>query len=1084
MKFNKDQELAINTIDDNVCVIAGAGTGKTAILTHRFINIIKKSPLEPSKAMEKILAITFTKKATKEMVDRISKEIENLEEENSRFKGLYKNIGLLNISTIDSFCQKIISENSFKIGLPSDYKIIEEAEANLILNKALQDVFVKYLQSDQTLTKYLVDKNYAKEEFFLYELRDTYKKIKAKGYDFDELLGKNPLYSLEDSNLDIFLLKLGETVESLKEEKIINGRDKIVKDIKNGLIANLRTDDQEIIKASLYELKKGLDNLSKKTDVDFLQKDLRLTILFYEKEDLVYYELINSMVKDLDRIYMEEKKAKGLVEFSDLLYYTNLLLDDKKVLDEIKNKYSHIMIDEFQDTNSYQKKIFYKISTDKNFLDRKNLFVVGDPKQSIYGFRGSDLNVFKEVREDIERTGGKIIELKENYRSSHTLVSYANNLFTRLMAKDYTSLEAKIPWAKDDLYNKKIEYINIVGKEDEEKLAEGEIVARKILDLHKQGRDLSDIGVLFRSSTKLAELEYYLSVYNIPYINPKSRNFYNKREILDIILFFKFLNNPEDSESLYGLLRSNFFLIDDNSLFKLAKASDKSLYYNLSNYIGEDENFIFAKEILENIISIKNKVSMYEVFKTFINSCNYYEFLTLTSTTNQEIENVKKFEEMILAFEENNSSSINEFLDFLMLEEKDDLNEALVLSSKGAVNLMTIHGSKGLEFKSVIFYDCQNSPAKDKSSIILNDKFGYGIRTRKDSQAFALVQEENFLEYLEERDRLLYVCVTRAKEDFIFISTKERKIPSDDSDNSFLSLLESLEDYDYEIIEAMPKQITSKKGIKKISTDESKVRDHKLRTKEQIKVTSSISAYMVYKRCPREYYYKYKLGLRDQIKLSNDLEEDFVDGQDEFISKDGFPLAATDYGSLVHSIIEEMESFSDTNDLIAVKLRDINVDDKSVIIKRLEKNLRSYKNHKLNGEKYFEFPFILNLENGFIQGAIDQLILTDEGIEIVDFKTNRHGKISDLIETYKDQILIYSLAAEEIFSQPLKGSYLLFLEADDLVKVSFDKEEIEKLKKDLNYFLRFIGDNDSIDKYNYCQTCNDYCKYKDLCNRW
>ena len=141
MKFNKDQELAINTIDDNVCVIAGAGTGKTAILTHRFINIIKKSPLEPSQAMEKILAITFTKKATKEMVDRISKEIENLEEENSRFKGLYKNIGLLNISTIDSFCQKIISENSFKIGLPSDYKIIEEAEANLILNKALQDVF-------------------------------------------------------------------------------------------------------------------------------------------------------------------------------------------------------------------------------------------------------------------------------------------------------------------------------------------------------------------------------------------------------------------------------------------------------------------------------------------------------------------------------------------------------------------------------------------------------------------------------------------------------------------------------------------------------------------------------------------------------------------------------------------------------------------------------------------------------------------------------------------------------------------------------------------------------------------------------
>lgn len=1081
MKFNKDQELAINTIDKNVCVVAGAGTGKTAILTHRFINIIKKSPLEPSQAMEKILAITFTKKATKEMVDRISKEIHILEREDPKFQGLYKNIGFLNISTIDSFCQKIISENSFKIGLPSDYKIIEEAEANLILNKALEEVFKKYLQRGQTLTKYLVEKNYAKEDFFLYELRDIYKKIKAKGYDFDELLEKNPLYNLEDINLDIFLFKVEETVESLKEEKIINGRDKIVKDIKNGLLGDLKTADEKIIKASLYELKKGLDNLSKKSDVDFLQKDLKLIVLTYEKDDLVYYELINSMLKDLDKIYMEEKKTKGLVEFSDLLYYTNILLDDEKVLNEIKNKYSHIMIDEFQDTNSYQKKIFYKISTDKNLLDRKNLFVVGDPKQSIYGFRGSDLNVFKEVKADIEKTGGMIIELKENYRSSNTLVNYANDLFTRLMAQNYTSLEAKIPWAKDDLYNKKIEYINIVAQEGDQ-LAEGEIVARKILNLKDQGRDLSDIGILFRSSTKLAKLEHYLSAYNIPYINPKSRDFYNKREILDIILFFKVLNNPEDSESLYGLLRSNFFIIDDNCLFKLAKASNKSLKYNLFNYLGDDGDLIFARDVLEDILSIKNKVSIYELFKTFINTCNYYEFLTLTSSTKQEIENVKKFEEMILAFEENNSSSINEFLDFLLLEEKDDLNEALVLSSKGAVNLMTIHASKGLEFKSVIFYDCQNSQTKDKSSIILNDKYGYGIRTSKDSQAFALVQNENFLADLEERERLLYVCVTRAKEDFIFISTKERKNSAED--NSFLALLESLEDYDYEITEDLPRQLVGKKEIKKISTDESKIRDNNYRPKNQTKVTSSISAYMVYKRCRREYYYKYKLGLRDQIKLSNDLEEDFIEDQEEIISKDEFPILPTEYGSLVHSIIEVIESCGDINELISLKLKNFNIDKNPVIIKRLEKNLESYKNHMVQGEKYFEFPFILNLENGFIQGSIDQLILTGKGIKIVDFKTNRYGKTSDLVKTYKDQILIYSLAAEEIFSQPLVRSYLLFLETNELVEVSFDKKEIEKLKKDLNYFLRFTGDNDSIDKYNYCQTCNDYCKYKDLCNRW
>lgn len=1088
MKFNKDQELAINTIDENVCVIAGAGTGKTAILTQRFINIIKKSSLDPKEAMEKILAITFTKKATNEMVERISAEILKEEDKDPRFKGLYKNTGFLNISTIDSFCQKIISENSFKIGLPADYKIIQESEANIILDKALKEVFNKYIKNDINLYQYLVKKNYAKEDYFLYELKSIYRKIQSKGYEFDELLQKNPLNNLDDStyiNPSNFACALEEVINGLKEEKIINGRDKIVKDIKNGILDNLKSSDQGLVKVSLYEIQKGLENLSKKTDIGFLQNELRDIILTFEKDDLKYYELINLMLKDLDQIYREEKKRQGLVEFSDLLYYTDILLDNEKVLEEIKNKYSHIMIDEFQDTNSYQKKIFYKITSDQDLLDRKNLFVVGDPKQSIYGFRGSDLNVFQEVKEDIKKSGGKIIELKENYRSSDTLVTYANKLFKKLMADKYTSLEAKIFWAKDPLYNNKIQLINIVGQ-GEDQLAEGEIIARKILDLQSEGRALADIGIIFRSVTKLADLEAYLSKYNIPYINPKSREFYNKREIKDIILFFKFLNNPEDSESLYGLLRSNFFLIDDNSLFKLAKTSVKSLYYNLSIYKGRNDKISFAKTCLEKTLSLKDKVSIYELFKTFINTCNYYEFLRLTSLSGQEVENVKKFEELIIIYEENSNSSVNEFLDFLLLEEKDDLNEALLPTNQGSVNLMTIHGSKGLEFKSVIFYDSQNTATKDNSSIILNDKYGYGIRTSETSQTFSIIQEENYAEELEERKRLLYVCLTRAKEDFSFVSTKERinTLEKKSTDTSFFFLLDSLEDYDYDLVENIPEKALAKKEPVKITTDESRLERKKLATKEKVKLTSSISAYMVYKRCPREYFFKYKLGLKDDQLLDDDFEADFITSEAEKMPNDSFPLAATKYGSLVHSIIEEIENYSEIEDLISFKLKEFEIEDRGIIKNRIRKNIAAYINNELEGKKYFEFPFILNLEEGFIQGTIDQLILADDGIKIVDFKSNRYGNVSELSRLYKDQLLIYSLAAEKIFDLRVKGAYLLFLERDKLVKISLEKEEIEKLKKDLNSFLRFIGDNDSIEKYAYCQSCNDNCKYKKLCNRW
>lgn len=1083
MKFNKEQQLAIDTIDRNVCVVAGAGTGKTAILSHRFINIIKKYKLQGKEAMEKILAITFTKKATNEMIDRIAKEILNLEEKDPSFRGLYNHLAFLKVSTIDSFCQSIIKENTFKIGLPSDYKIIEETEAKLILDQIVKEVFNNYLALDKNLESFLVKKNYSNPKIILEELKNIYKKIQSKGYDFDQLFMANPLNNLESINIEEFSSNLNFFIEDLKSLKIVNGRHAIVKKIKDGILEKLTLDDENIVRESLYDIKDALEKISSKADIGYLHNELEKIILNFEKEDLVYYDLINSMLKDIDEKFRQEKKKLGLVEFSDLLYYTDLLLQYPEILEDVRNKYQYIMIDEFQDTNQYQKKIFYKIASKEKELDRNNLFVVGDPKQSIYGFRGSDLKVFHDVKEDIEKSGGLVVELKENFRSSQSLVAYANTLFSKLLKENYTELTAKIPWAKEKENNKKVQFIQI---EDEE-ISEGEIVARKILQLKNSGKDLSDIGVLFRSSTRLSELEFSLSKYNIPYINPKSRDFYNKREILDLILLFKFLNNPQDSEALYGLLRSNFFLIEDNSLFKLAKSADDSLFNNLLAYKGQEDVLNYAKDVLLKTLSMKDKTSIYELFRSFVSSCYYYEFLKTTKNTKQEIENIKKFEELIIYYEENISSSINEFIEYLLIEEKDDLNEALVLSNQGAVNLMTIHASKGLEFDTVIFYDSQNSAQKERSTLILSEKYGYGIRTSDKSTAFSIIQADNFNDEQDERNRLLYVCVTRAKKEFIFISVKQKPFESDQEldQSSFLSTLATLADYEYELVEEIPNIPPVKKTIKMITTDQSQVKKKKSFLKEKTKRTSSISAYMVFKRCPREYYYKYNLALdEDQLNEEFFLDEDNINKDFSNKNNSNIKVDGKTYGSLVHSIIENSQSFDQVQDLINIKIKEFGLEENENLINRLRKNIMAYEENKFQGQKYFEFPFLLDLDQGFLSGSIDQIVVEDDGIKIIDFKTNKHGDIESLVNIYKDQVLIYSLAAEKIFNCKVKSGFLLFLEHNKLVEIPLDKDLLEKLKKDLKSFLRFIGDNDSIEKYNYCQSCSDNCKYKILCNRW
>lgn len=1070
MNLNNQQQLAVDTIDKNVCVVAGAGTGKTAILTHRFINIIKNSNLEPHLALQSILAITFTKTASNEMVERIRKELSNLEISDKNYDGILNYLPFVNISTIDSFCKSIVDENSLKIGLDREYEIISDLESSLLLDEVILNI-LKSEENSKILMELMLENKYFRLKDISRDIKKVFIKIQQKGYDFDDLYNLNPLLNIEIEDFHIFISKIENYYNHIVEEKIVNGNNKIVKDFKKGYFDDLKNSSSENRLDLLLNLKAGLERV-KNPDFEKNKEFIELTnqqILNAEKDRIKYYEYLNNLLKKIEKNYRELKLKNASLEYYDLLYYTREILKDKEILNHYQNKFKYIMIDEFQDTNKLQVDIFYMLSSKENLLDRDNFFVVGDPKQSIYGFRGSDLNVFEKSLIDIENSGGVIINLVENYRSSEELIKYSNILFTELMKDKYMSLNYNYEGT-----SKPVDFYDII----EINFNEAEVVARIVLNFMKDGKDLNDIAILFRSSTHLEELEKALTRYNIPYINPKSKAFYNKREILDIILFLKFINEPRDSESLYGLLRSNFFLIEDKQLYNIEKTTNSSFYDSLNKYDGDDEYLLNCINLLNKCLSMKNKSNIYDILQIFIKETNYYEIINSISNTLQPLENIRQFENLLLEYEEKNGDFLNEFLEYLSTLSKEDAKEALVDVQSGVLNLMTIHSSKGLEFKSVIFYDSKNTPQSTKDSIIAGVKTGYAIKLGSGSLLHEITLEELKEEERLERERLLYVCVTRAKEDFVIISVRDNDKPPK-KDSSFLSTLRDLEGYEYNIYDSLKEVKESPKIIRKYSTNESKVVSHSdFKVSSIEKPTSSISGYNVFKRCKLEYYYKYKLGLKD-VEFKNERFDDiYIENQDET----SLNFDPKEYGILVHEFIENYTKNDNLDEKINKTLSKHNINDK-FIIQRFKKHINNYLNLKLPGNKYFEYKFLLNLDEGYINGSIDELVINNDGIYIVDFKTNFIKDINKLTDLYTPQMILYSIAVKNIFNIVPKEVLIHFLDNNQVVKIPWNETENKKIIEELNSFLRFINYNDSIDKYAGADSCNEYCNYKLICDR-
>ncbi|HYC79505.1 MAG TPA: ATP-dependent helicase, partial [Candidatus Binatia bacterium] len=661
---NTKQEHAITFGNGPLLIIAGAGTGKTTVLTRRIAWLIEQGLAQP----EEILALTFTEKASAEMNDRVDQLMPLGYSE-------------ISISTFHAFAQKILQEHALDIGLPGDFKVLTETQAWMLMQKHLQDFDLEYYRPMGNPNK------------FIHSLLRHFNKAKGEGITPEVYLN----YAQElQLNTD------SPTKGKRKKKKEINPEPDIdAAEIKRiGEVANA------------YH--------------------------FYQKTML----------------------DQGYLDFGDLINYAVRLFQTRpKILKFYQDKYKYILVDEFQDTDLAQYELVKLVSHPRN-----NITVVGDDDQSIYKFRGASISNILKFKEDFPET--KEITLTDNYRSIQKILDMS---YEFIQQNNPERLEAKLKISKKlESHSDETGEISVLHAQTV--YEEAEMVADKISQMTESGEvGYNDFAILVRANDHAEPFISELNKRGIPFIFVANRGLYKKPFILDLLAYFRLLDNYHESENLFRVLNIKKFKIDSNDLINLSQVSKKkaiSLFEALQQVpLGIKVSDTSYRKIAELMVLLEkhtNWARHMPVSELIIKILEDLQILKdLAQDTIQNVENrslLQQFYHKAQNFEiESDDKILKAFLNRIKLEiDAGDTGELAFDPNIGpeAVKVMTVHSSKGLEFKCVFIVNLVEArfPSRDRrEQIEIPEKLVREILSEGD------------VHLMEER-RLFYVALTRAKQ--------------------------------------------------------------------------------------------------------------------------------------------------------------------------------------------------------------------------------------------------------------------------------------------------------------------------------
>lgn len=1035
LKEQPQQTQAIHAIGCNVAVSAGAGSGKTRVLVERFVYILEQS--RGAVQASDILAITFTRKAAGEMKERVRRL---LAERAADYGGFWREqlqaLERAQISTIHGLCSRILRENPVEAQLDPGFTLAEEFAGSEFMEQCLQ----KYLRLGL-------------------RRQDSAVCALAQDYGVDSLLRQLQTLLPELENIAAWgdlaapYHSGGEVCQSRREELCAAVRDLVERRVElagkgkaGAVLENLAGQLAQVLQsvrsgdyASLDAALQGVSARGKLKESVTAIRTLReeLELLAADEAAAPWLPLWQSVLRDLSAYIREQKREQDILTFDDLeLLTVQLLQNSPQVRHKYQERFRHIMVDEFQDTNERQKQLIYLLCGDSSErLQGNKLFIVGDPKQSIYRFRGADVSVFAKVRRDIKAQGGQLLTLNKNFRSADLILDTVNAAFKPLLGEDSSRDVYFEPLAFDKSGMVRpelllLEYDKDCGRTKYE--AEAEAVADKLRLVHDAGADYGETAVLLRSMTHCGELTEALQRSGVPYEVIDGRGFYERQEVLDLLHLLTALHNRRRSLELAGALRSPYFGLDDETLTKLFLSGSPCLW----DAVQQADVAAFPPEqgallrraafILSDLRRSAVLTALPELWQRLWQALAVDGVLPLQEHGANKLANAQKLRRLALEYSAQQGGTLASWLDYVQrLRAAEARETAANLNGTDAVRIMTIHKSKGLEFKTVVLPFLDSAVQSDTSEIKFLPAIGLGVKAPLADGtlvASGVLQRAKKLDKeleLEERKRQLYVAMTRAEERLIMSGIANEKDTGDKrlEEQSWLRQLKQLLENGQE---AAVQYFTGsgQSAGSAVQYEPAQISEAELAAIAPLPSYAaggrrqfSPSALQTYLHCPRMYYYQQVLRLPagEQAGGSGRL-----------------PAYVT--GLIVHRALERYRG--DEQAALAAGVREYAPGSAAPeAANLLHRYLASDLYQSLPRQRLREQSFCYPAGGGLvISGVIDFVGITESGLELVDYKTGRPPEEGDMPLGYAYQLALYKAAAEKLFRLPVAQARLHYLQ--------------------------------------------------------
>lgn len=830
-----NEQINVFGASGNVLVYASAGSGKTSVMVKKIVDdVVKGVPVKD------ILVVSYTKASATDMRLKIINALFNVAKDENiknvdKIREEIDNLPFAEIGTMDSFLSRLIKENFEYLKISPKAQQMDETESKDMkrraLKKVMNDEYEKQAEDfirvasrasgivDDTPLSEIVLKIYDAisinprpdefKEMLLSSVTDNPDSVYGKVIlDFYRDLAAETLpfvkRTIDVTSLEgapVYAAALGHSVETLEKLSDMQNSDDAKKIIERYVKPNFRggkskisDEDKALVATARDKTAEIIENLSEKLFVDYTNYNVN--------DAKEFMRVVMRVVEEFDREYERLKKRENKIDFADLSKYAVKLLKDESRREEIRQKFSLVFVDEYQDINPLQEEILLKITDG-------NLFMVGDVKQSIYAFRNADSKIFTDKKKSFEtgRSQGRALPMTANFRSDQGVLEFVDRVFSGIMTlthggcdykneslfikdgfKGEMSQNARIMLVKNDPSREETEISGVYSVMSHERnssldeisgYTEGSAVAeeiRKIIGSKYVKSDNSpleykDIAVLFRKRGSGSDgFLRALTDNGIPYASDGFIEGAGKRYIKELSCFIKAVDNSLDDIAFVGFLRSHFGKFSDEDVAKVVKYYKSDFVYDAVKKCAEKTDELSEK--------CRNALAFLWDERKRAAFCGVKDFL-------YEVVGTTAFDAYVLAGEngKDDMTAVRKFISdgaaypdlqsfAAAIRNGDDNDFTNPDDESDAVKVLTVHASKGLEFPVVFLARCDTkcSGGVKAGDIVFDRTLGAGIRLfdeetrlKADSLAYTAINIEAKRSEADENIRLLYVALTRAK---------------------------------------------------------------------------------------------------------------------------------------------------------------------------------------------------------------------------------------------------------------------------------------------------------------------------------